>query len=62
MDTLIWRGATCASACIPIFLQGVRRWGALTSVWFFHKSYAEKFDPKDPNSRIVATLPAATER
>ena len=30
-------GSTCASACIPIFLQGTRRRAALTSSWLFHE-------------------------
>jgi hypothetical protein len=62
LNTLVWRGATCASACIPIFLQGVRRRAALTSVWVFHESHVERLDPKDPNSRIVATHDVATQR
>ena len=37
LDTRVGRGATCASACVPVFLQGQDRWGALTSSWLFHE-------------------------
>ena len=36
-ETVVDRGEICASACVPIFLQGQRRWGALTSSWLFHE-------------------------
>ena len=36
LTTLIDRGALCSSACVPIFLAGNRRVGALASLWFFH--------------------------
>jgi len=34
--TKVERGATCGSACVPIFLAGTRRIGALTSSFYFH--------------------------
>ncbi len=37
--TVVERGATCASACIPIFLASDRRTAALSSLWFFHRSW-----------------------
>ena len=37
LETIVDRGETCASACVFIFLQGQRRWGALTSSWLFHE-------------------------
>ena len=36
LATLVDRGALCGSACVPIFLIGTRRIGALTSSFFFH--------------------------
>ena len=38
LETIVDRGETCASACVFIFLQGQRRWGALTSSWLFHEA------------------------
>jgi hypothetical protein len=37
LDTMVHRGKTCGSACIPVFLAGQRRRGALTSAWLFHE-------------------------
>ena len=37
LETIVDRGGLCASACVPVFLQGKRRWGALTSSWMFHE-------------------------
>ena len=37
LETRVDPGSLCASACIPIFLQGVRRRAALTSAWLFHE-------------------------
>jgi hypothetical protein len=37
LDTMVHRGKTCGSACVPVFLAGRRRWGALTSTWVFHE-------------------------
>lgn len=39
LTTVVERGATCASACIPIFLASDRRRAALSSLWFFHRSW-----------------------
>lgn len=39
LTTVVERGATCASACIPIFLSSGRRVAALSSLWFFHRSW-----------------------
>jgi hypothetical protein len=39
LTTVVERGAMCASACIPIFLASDRRMAALSSVWFFHRSW-----------------------
>ena len=37
LTTVVQRGATCASACIPIFLQGTVRAAALSSTWMLHQ-------------------------
>jgi hypothetical protein len=37
LDTMVPPGGRCASACIPVFLAGERRFGALTSSWCFHE-------------------------
>jgi hypothetical protein len=39
LETIVDRGGLCASACVPVFLQGNRRWGALTSPWVFHEAW-----------------------
>jgi len=39
LDTVVEPGATCASACIPIFLASDRRRAAMSSLWFFHRSW-----------------------
>jgi hypothetical protein len=37
LDTVVRHGAMCWSACVPVFLTGKRRFGALTSTWLFHE-------------------------
>lgn len=37
LSTIVWRGATCGSACVLVFLAGERRYGALSSIWLFHE-------------------------
>jgi hypothetical protein len=39
LTTVVDRGATCASACIPIFLASDRRRAALSSLWLFHRTW-----------------------
>ncbi|HET6320661.1 MAG TPA: hypothetical protein VFF87_01290 [Hyphomicrobium sp.] len=39
--TVVDQGATCASACIPMFLAGEVRRAAMSSLWFFHRSWRE---------------------
>ena len=36
LTTEVRRGDKCASACVPIFLAGKRRIGALASLFYFH--------------------------
>lgn len=58
LETLVDRGEICASACIPVFLQGQRRWGALTSSWLFHEVW-HWADSKRKEARVNR---AVTER
>jgi hypothetical protein len=37
VDTLVERGATCGSMCVPLFLQGESRIAARASTWLFHE-------------------------
>ncbi|MCZ7595765.1 MAG: hypothetical protein M5U16_13360 [Hyphomicrobium sp.] len=39
LTTLVEQGATCASACIPVFLAADRRRAATSSLWFFHRTW-----------------------
>ena len=36
-DTVVSRGGTCGSMCLPLYLQGEARFGARTSSWLFHE-------------------------
>jgi hypothetical protein len=56
LNTIVWRGATCASACIPVFLAGQRRYGALASIWLFHEVGERE------KSRPLTTNRVTTER
>lgn len=37
LDTVVSHGKRCWSACVPVFLTGKNRYGALTSTWLFHE-------------------------
>lgn len=37
LKTVVSPGSKCGSACVPVFLAGERRYGALSSVWLFHE-------------------------
>ena len=41
LTTVVERGDICASACVPVFLAGARRIGALASLWYFHPAKVE---------------------
>ena len=58
LETKVGRGATCGSACIPLYLQGQTRWGALTSSWLFHEVSERK---NNEGSKLTANR-SATER
>lgn len=42
LTTVVDQGATCASACIPIFLASDHRRAAMSSLWFFHRSWRKQ--------------------
>ncbi|MEI9900755.1 MAG: hypothetical protein WDN31_12240 [Hyphomicrobium sp.] len=42
LTTVVEPGATCASACIPIFLASDHRRAAMSSLWYFHRSWLHK--------------------
>ena len=56
LTTKVERGDRCSSACVPVFLVGTRRVGALSSVWYFHPVTQYPKPPAKPVS-----VPAATE-
>jgi hypothetical protein len=56
--TIVAPGGRCASACIPVFLAGERRYGALTSSWLFH----EVSEWADTYREQLTTNRDATER
>jgi ATP-dependent protease ClpP protease subunit len=37
LETTVTQGDVCASMCVFIYLQGQKRYGALTSSWLFHE-------------------------
>ncbi len=37
LDTVVMRGGMCGSMCLPVYLQGQKRFGARTSSWLFHE-------------------------
>jgi ATP-dependent protease ClpP protease subunit len=37
LDTVVTQGDVCASMCVFIYVQGQKRYGALTSSWLFHE-------------------------
>lgn len=54
--TLVDRGALCGSACVPIFLTGTKRVGALTSSFFFHPVIVYRGDPGTPETHAHMQL------
>jgi ATP-dependent protease ClpP protease subunit len=37
LETVVTQGDVCASMCVFIYVQGQKRYGALTSSWLFHE-------------------------
>lgn len=61
LATVVEPGATCASACIPIFLASDKRRAAMSSLWFFHRSWryqlsggVDEIETAAPGKRSVA--------
>ena len=42
IDTLVRHDATCASACVAIFVQGTQRFAGGSSTWLFHGACHER--------------------
>lgn len=59
--TMVGRGSMCASACVPIFLQGKKRHAALTSSWAFHEPSVEGGVVGDGTTIKRFVLPEQTE-
>jgi ATP-dependent protease ClpP protease subunit len=58
LDTVVAQGDVCASMCVFIYVQGQKRFGALTSSWLFHE-----VSHMDPVTRQTTKLDrAAWER
>ena len=62
LSTVVQLGGTCSSACIPIFLQGERRYAALTSVWAFHQSSWQDRDRIDRDAVVRRSDMAETDK
>ena len=58
LATVVRRGGLCGSACVPIFLVGARRVGALTSSFFFHPVVVDRsdVDPGTPAAKAFLQL------
>jgi ATP-dependent protease ClpP protease subunit len=58
LETVVTQGDVCASMCVFIYVQGQKRFGALTSSWLFHE-----VSHMDPVTRQTTKLDrAAWER
>ena len=57
LETVVSQGEKCASMCVFIYLQGQKRYGALTSAWLFHEVAR-----KDPITKQTTLDRSAWER
>jgi ATP-dependent protease ClpP protease subunit len=57
LETVVSQGEKCASMCVFIYLQGQKRYGALTSSWLFHE-----VSRRDPATKRTTLDRAAWER
>ena len=62
LETAVGWAHECASACVPIFLQGQSRYGALMSSWLFHEAGREEFEPVGRPPDKVTVSNEVTER
>ena len=56
LTTVVDRGSVCGSACVPIFLAGHRRVGALASLWFFHPGQSPQRGAAVPTRELEANF------
>jgi len=53
LETAVTQGDVCASMCVFIYVQGQKRYGALTSSWLFHEvSHMTPSPSRRPNSIV----------
>ena len=57
LTTVVEPGSTCASACIPVFLASDRRRAAMSSLWFFHRSW--RYQLKGGVDAVLTAAPGA---
>ncbi|MEL7542981.1 MAG: ATP-dependent Clp protease proteolytic subunit [Pseudomonadota bacterium] len=62
LDTVVERRRTCASMCVPIFLQGENRLAADSSRWLFHEPRAYDFVTDEPIPTGARETEAMTQR
>jgi ATP-dependent protease ClpP protease subunit len=62
LETGVGWANECASACVPIFLQGQSRYGALTSSWLFHEAGRGELEPVGQPPDKVTVSRELTER
>jgi hypothetical protein len=62
LETEVGWAHECASACVPIFLQGQIRFGALTSSWLFHEAGRGELEPVGRPPDKVTVERELTER
>ena len=62
LETEVGWAHECASACVPIFLQGQSRYGALTSSWLFHEAGRGELEPVGRPPDKVTVERELTER
>ncbi|MEO0619559.1 MAG: ATP-dependent Clp protease proteolytic subunit [Pseudomonadota bacterium] len=62
LDTVVENRRTCASMCVPIYLQGENRLAAQSSRWLFHEPRAYDFVTDEPIPTGARETEAMTQR
>lgn len=62
LDTVVETRRTCASMCVPIYLQGENRLAAGSSRWLFHEPRAYDFVTDEPIPASKGETEAMTKR
>ena len=62
LETEVGWAHVCGSACVPIFLQGQSRYGALTSSWLFHEAGRQEIEAMGRSADKVTVSGELTER